>query len=118
MLIAGGLILAKDKIPPASAITEKLLPMAGTIGFAAIGIGIIDLLLDIVTLRPIVGDGIAQLAALASGGVLAKQKLDDMFDVGALKNLLNALKDNQIMLGFATLSLGIIHLFLGNITLI
>lgn len=117
-LILSGLLLVRDKIPQASAITDKLIPMAGTIGLATLGIAVFDLLLDIVTLRPIIGDGVAQLAGLASGCLLARETIDNIIENEAITNFLNALRDNQIILGVAALALGIVHLLMGGVAFI
>ena len=118
VLILGGLLIAKDKIPQANAVIDKLLPLAGTIGLASLGISIFDLLLDIVTLRPIIGDGLMQIAGLAGGGLLARDHIENIIENEKLADILNALEDKKAILGFVLLALGVIHLFLGGSYLI
>lgn len=113
-LVLSGLLLAKDKIPQASAITDVLLPMASTVGLATIGISIFDLVLDLVTLRPIIGDGLIQVAGLASGALLAQDTISNMLSNEKVTGFINTLKENQVNLGFAGIALGIVHLLMGG----
>ena len=98
--------------------SEKLQPIASVIGLAAIGISIVDLLLDISILRPIVGDGLAQVAGLASGALLARGSVENIIKSEKVGAVLNTLRENQSNLGYATLALGVIHLLLGGVAFI
>ncbi len=113
-LVLSGLVLAREKIPQANTITDILLPMAGTVGLATIGISIFDLLLDLVTLRPIIGDGLIQVAGLASGGLLAQETISNTINNEKVTGFIDTLKENQIILGFAAIALGIVHLLMGG----
>jgi hypothetical protein len=118
VLILSGLLLAGGKIPQAAKVVEKLQPVAGAIGLAAIGISIVDLLLDISILRPIVGDGLAQIVALASGTLLARTSVENIIKSEKIGAMLNTLRGNQSSLGYAALALGVIHLLLGGVAFI
>ena len=118
VLVLGGLLVAKESIPQASKVIDKLLPFAGVIGLASIGISIFDLLLDIVTLRPIIGDGLAQIAGIAGGSILARDKIESFIENEKLADILNALEDKKTLLGFAVLALGVIHLIMGGAYLV
>ena len=118
VLILSGLLLAGGKIPQAAKVVEKLQPIASVIGLAAIGISIVDLLLDISILRPIVGDGLAQVAGLASGALLARGSVENIIKSEKVGAVLNTLRENQSNLGYATLALGVIHLLLGGVAFI
>lgn len=118
VLILSGLLLAGGKIPQATKVVSALQPVASTIGLAAIGISIVDLLLDIAILRPIVGDGLAQIVGLASGALLARTSVEGIAKNEKVGAMLNALEGNQSGLGFAAIALGIVHLVLGGIVFI
>ncbi len=118
VLILGGLLLAGNKIPPAKSIVEKLMPLAGTIGLVTVGISLFDLFLDIVTLRPIIGDGLIQAIGIISGGLLARHRIDNFIEHEKLTTFMDTLKENQNVLGFVAMAFGIIHLFMGGTALI
>ncbi len=118
VLILSGLLLASGKIPQAAKVVGALQPVASAIGLAAIGISIVDLLLDIAILRPIVGDGLAQIVGLASGALLARPSVEGIVKSEKVSSMLNTLGENQSSLGFAALALGVVHLVLGGIAFI
>ena len=80
-----------------------------------IGLAVLDFLLDLVNLRPLVGDGLPQLAALAGGAVAAREALTGMEALKGQAARLETLGGMASLLGWACLALGVIHLVAGGV---
>jgi hypothetical protein len=88
------------------------------LGLATVGISLIDLLLDLFALRPVIGDGLPQVAGFASGALLARERLSALFANEKVAGVLNTLKQYQATLGFASIGFGVVHLLLGGFVLV
>ncbi len=70
-LAASGLLLAEgffvSKIPAVTGLVQSLRGRARLIGLAAIGVALGDVVLDLLILRPLVGDGVPQLLTVFAG---------------------------------------------------
>ncbi|MBT8061566.1 MAG: hypothetical protein KJO85_02720 [Gammaproteobacteria bacterium] len=113
LLIASGLILAGGKIAALEGVVKAMTPFAGTIGIATFAAGAFDLILDLVILRPIVGDGLAQLGALAAGGALARDMINKL-TAGKIGSVLDAIQAQGANVGYAAFALGVLHLVMGG----
>jgi hypothetical protein len=118
-LLALGFILAGDAlkgmVAQLAGVVDALKPQATTIGLVAIALALVDFLLDLVILRPLVGDGLPQLVALAGGAVSAKAMLAKQAALAKLQPLLNSLEAQSGTLGWACLAIGVVHLLVGGI---
>jgi hypothetical protein len=88
------------------------------LGLATVGISLIDLLLDLFALRPVIGDGLPQVAGFASGALLAQERLSGMLANDKVSGVLDRLRGYQATLGFTSIGLGTIHLLLGGFALV
>ena len=99
LLVLSGLLLSgatiSGKIPAIKGFLDKLTPLARTIGLATIGVAVFDLLIDLVTLRPIIGDGIPQIVALAAGVLLGRETIENMISHKKVKSLIEMLNRKQ-----------------------
>ncbi len=102
----------KRMLAPLAGIVDALRSNGTVVGFAAIAIAVVDLLLDLGALRPIVGDGLPQLAALAGGALAARAAL------GGLGEKLAGLEGQAPLVGWACLGLGVVHLIMGGTPLV
>ncbi len=122
LLVLSGLLLSgtiiSDKISAIKVVIETLTPLATTIGLATLGVAIVDMVFDLITLRPIIGDGIPQIVALAAGGLLGRETIEKLVSHEKLKSLLDILNTQQTILAFSAITLGILHLLIGGSTLI
>jgi hypothetical protein len=117
LLILCGLVMAGGQIAALESVHKAITPHAATIGIATVGVALFDLLLDLAILRPIVGDGLAQLVGLAAGGILAKETVDGL-TAGKLTSVLASLEGQMTNVGFAAFAMGVIHLLFGGASLI
>ena len=105
-LLLGGLLLAQGSLGGlAESLAGLLKPLeanAAAVGYGLIALGIVSFALDLVALRPIIGNGAPQAAAIAGGAVLA--------NLGFAQSLSGA----RSMIGFAAIALGVLHLFVGS----
>jgi hypothetical protein len=117
-LLVLGLLLAGDAlkrmIAPLSGVVDALRARATLIGFAAIALAIVDFLLDLMILRPLVGDGLPQIAAFAGGIIAAKAPLARRAALAKFEANLTALESQATMVGWACLLLGLLHLAIGG----
>lgn len=117
-LLALGFILAGDAlkgmVAQAGVVVDALKPHAATIGLVAIALALVDFLLDLAILRPLVGDGLPQLLALAGGAISAKATLAKQAALEKLQPLLNTLEAQGGMIGWACLVFGLLHLLIGG----
>ena len=102
-------------VAPLAGAISALSGNAKIVGFAGIGLAVLDFLLDLVNLRPLVGDGLPQLAALAGGAVAAREALTGMEALKGQAARLETLGGMASLLGWACLALGVIHLVAGGV---
>ncbi|MCP5183729.1 MAG: hypothetical protein H6993_07185 [Pseudomonadales bacterium] len=119
VLVALGLTLngaqVAAMVAPLAGAISALSGNAKIVGFAGIGLAVLDFLLDLVNLRPLAGDGLPQLAALAGGAVAAREALTGMEALKGQAARLETLGGMASLLGWACLALGVIHLVAGGV---
>ncbi|NNE05098.1 MAG: hypothetical protein HKN15_05175 [Xanthomonadales bacterium] len=113
LLITCGLVLAGGKIAALDGVVKALTPFAATIGIATFAVGAFDFILDLVIFRPLVGDGLAQLGALAAGGALARDMINKL-TAGKIASVLDAIQAQGATVGYAAFALGVLHLVMGG----
>ncbi len=121
-LLLGAVLLVVGVVLNGEALKRMVAPLAGVvdalqsngtiIGFVTIGVAVVDLLLDLGALRPIIGDGLAQLAALAGGALASRSAL------GGLGEKVASLEGQAPLVGWACLALGVVHLIMGGAPLV
>ena len=121
-LLATGLILAgdmlKSKVSQLAGVVDALSKQAGMIGVVTIGLALLDFLMDLVALRPIVGDGLPQVAALLGGLIAASAVLGKQAVLQKHEAKLAMLQAQGQNIGFACLALGVLHLLIGGAPLV
>jgi len=134
-LVSAGLCLAGDtlkaRVSALGAAVQALTPRAAILGLATMALALADFALDLVALRPLVGDGVPQLLALAGGFVLwrsapASETETPVAAVEAAANealerhgdKIEKLQANSVGLGLACVAGGLLHLVFSGIPLI
>ena len=126
-LLAVGVSLAGGSIPALASVVQALAPHATLLGLATIGLALLDFVFDLMSLRPLIGDGIPQLLALAGGVLLWRSApqtaVPDVAAKAAAKasealerhgDKIENLKAYSIPLGFACIAAGVLHLVSGG----
>ena len=117
-LVCIGMVLTantlKEKVTPLARVVDALREKAGTLGLLVIGLAIVDFVLDFVALRPIVGDGLPQIAALAGGAIAAKSSLSRQAVIQKHEEKLAKLEGSSQTIGLICLIVGVLHLLLGG----
>ena len=85
------------------------------VGLLVIGLAIVDFVFDFMALRPIVGDGLPQIAALAGGAIAAKNALSGQAVIQKHEEKLAKLEGSGQTIGLLCLIVGVVHLLLGGI---
>ncbi|AOT07958.1 cell envelope integrity protein TolA [Pseudoalteromonas luteoviolacea] len=120
-LMSSGLLIAKTRVlTKVPQIGKTVLAIEGQslyVGYAVVGLGVFDFLTDLLSFSPIIGGGLTQAAAIASGVLLLKNdaKLNQIQPFVKLKS---AVMPYEEQIGLAAIAIGVLHLLVGGLPLI
>jgi hypothetical protein len=121
-LVAVGLLLAAARLKrmaaPAAPVFDALERKQVPIVLAAAAIALIDILLDFRIARPLVGDGLPQLAVLIAGVILGRSLLEGRRVPPKLEQAIERLEANKELVGFGSIALGLVHIVAGAYPLV
>ncbi|MBQ4810884.1 hypothetical protein A7985_10570 [Pseudoalteromonas luteoviolacea] len=120
-MMSSGLLIAKSrvlaKVPQIGQTVSAIEGKSLYVGYAVVGLGILDFLTDLLSFAPIIGGGLAQAVALA-GGVLLLKNEPKLNQIELFVKAKNALTPHEEVVGLAAIALGALHLFIGGLPLI
>ncbi len=106
-LVATGIALAGASLGPLAGVAETLKGWQFLLGVVTLLLAFMDFGIDVGGLRPIIGDGLPQLAGFAAAGAAMSGNLQ----IDALKKL----QGSATPLGIAALIAGVLHLVAGGL---
>ncbi|KZN64804.1 hypothetical protein N473_13505 [Pseudoalteromonas luteoviolacea CPMOR-1] len=120
-LMSSGLLIAKSrvltKVPQIGKTVSTIEGQSLYVGYAVIGLGIFDFLTDLLSFSPIIGGGLTQAAAIASGVLLLKNdaKVNQIKPIAKFKEMIMPYEEQ---IGLAAIAIGVLHLLVGGLPLI
>ncbi|MCF2859822.1 cell envelope integrity protein TolA [Pseudoalteromonas sp. SMS1] len=120
-LMSSGLLIAKSrvlaKVPQIGQAIATIEGKSVYVGYAVFGLGLFGFFSDLISLSPIIGSGLAQAAALASGVLLLRDE-SKLNQVGVFVKVKEVVSPYEEQVGLTAIALGILHLVLGGLPLI
>ena len=80
-----------------------------------IAIAFLDILLDLGISRPLVGDGLPQIAALVAGGISIKTLVQKHEMLSKVQQYIETLDANREYIGLGAIAVGFVHLLGGHL---
>lgn len=88
------------------------------LGIGVIAIAFLDFLLDLGISRPLIGDGLPQIAALVAGGISIKTLVQKHEILSKVQQYIEKLDANREYIGLGAIAVGFLHLLGGHFPLI
>ncbi|MBQ4847002.1 MAP7 domain-containing protein [Pseudoalteromonas sp. MMG005] len=121
VLMSSGLLIAKSrvlsKVPQAGKVVALIESKSCYVAYAAIGLAGLDFVVDLITLSPIIGGGLAQVTACASGILLLKNE-PKLNEIELFTKAKSAVLRYEEHVGLTAIVIGVLHLFVGGLPLI
>jgi len=116
-LVSVGLVLAagrlKEMAAPAAGVLDALVRQRVPVVLVAVAIALIDVVLDFRIARPLIGDGLPQLAVLLAGIIVGRSFVEQWEMPPKLERAIARLEANKELFGLALIALGVIHISVG-----